>query len=511
MHEPRKIKIFDTTLRDGEQAPGLNLNVDEKLEIALQLEKLGVDYIEAGFPISSAGDFEAVRTIAGAVKNCAVVGLCRALPGDIDRAWEALRDAAHPRIHIFIASSDLHMEYKLNMTREQVLEAARTSVRHAAALCKDVQFSAEDATRSDPAFLGQLFAAAIEAGATTLCIADTVGYSMPEELAGLIVYLRNTVPGIENVQLAIHCHNDMGLAVANSLSAIQAGCTQIDVTINGLGERAGNTPLEELVMALYVRKSYLPTETNICYKQIYRTCSLVSSICNIPLPPNKPIVGANAFRHESGIHQHGVMKNPLTYEIISPETVGVKRNGIVLGKHSGRHAFEERLLEMGITLSGEKLENAFRRFKELADKKQYVLDRDIEALANEKMTTIPDRYVLEYYHITSGNTSVPTATVRIVREGVIMQEAACGEGPVDAVFKATLRACALQDITLEEYFLRAVTGGMDALGEVTVRIKRGKLLCIGRAISTDVIEASAKALIAALNRMAYEANTDSIS
>lgn len=499
-----RIYIFDTTLRDGEQSPGVTLNMKEKLEIARQLERLGVDVIEAGFPVASKGDFDGVKAIANTLTKPTIAALARAVPGDIDRAWEAIREAQRPRIHTFIATSPIHMEYKLNMEPEDVLEQAVAMVSHARNLCPEVEFSAEDATRSDREFLYRVLEAVIDAGAAIVNIPDTVGYFMPDEFGEFIADIRNNVPNIDKAIISVHCHNDLGLGVANSLAGIENGATQVECTINGIGERAGNAAMEEIVMAINTRSDYLKYTTGIDTRGIYRTSMLVSSLTGMHLQPNKAIVGSNAFAHESGIHQHGVLKNRETYEIMTPESIGLKQNSMVLGKHSGRHAFEDRLRELGYTaLKREEIDEAFERFKDLADKKRNVLDRDIEALINQKAIEVPQVYELEYFHISSGNTLLSTSTVKLRSEDGEMQEAACGSGPVDATFKAISRATQL-DVELEDYSLRAITSGADALGESTVRVRKNGSVFVGRGISTDILEASAKAYVNAINKMLYE-------
>ena len=491
-----QIAIFDTTLRDGEQSPGISLNMHEKLEIAKQLEKLGVDVMEAGFPISSKGDFEGARAIAQQVRKPVITALARAVPKDIDRAWEAIQEAAKPRIHTFIATSDIHMKYKLRMEPEEVLRRAADMVAYAKSLCPQVEFSPEDGSRTRPEFLYQVLEAVIMAGADVLNIPDTVGYSTPEEFGALISGIQKNVKGIDNVVLSVHCHNDLGLAVANSLAAIENGARQVECTINGLGERAGNAALEELVMALRTRKDFYDFQTNIETEQIYRTSSLISSLTGVHIQPNKAIVGANAFAHESGIHQHGIMTNRETYEIMTPESIGLKKSQMVLGKHSGRHAFEERLQELGFhQLSAEEVNEAFQKFKGLADKKKYVI--------SSELIQIPETLQLDYFHITSGNSLISTSTVRVSRDGQVVEEAACGDGPIDAIFHAVERATGL-DITLKDYRIRAITSGKDALGEGTVTIQKNKRIYVGRGISTDIIEASAKAYINAINKMLYD-------
>lgn len=497
------IRIFDTTLRDGEQSPGVSLNTEEKLEIARQLERLGVDIIEAGFPIASKGDFEAVKAIARQVRKPIICGLCRSIKGDIDRAWEALKEAAHPRIHVFIATSDIHLKYKLKMTRDEVLKAAVDSVAYAKSLGAEVQFSAEDASRTDPQYLYEIFAAVIEAGADVINVPDTVGYAMPNEFGALIRGIKENVPGIDKVQLSVHCHNDLGMAAANSLAAVRNGAQQVEGTINGIGERAGNAALEEIIMALNTRKDYFNCAVNIDTTQIYRTSMLVSHLTGMDIQANKAIVGANAFAHEAGIHQHGVLSERSTYEIMTPESIGLKQNRMVLGKLSGRHAFEERLKELGYMLSPDEINAAFERFKDLADKKKVVLDKDIEALVTEKAIKIPEVYALDQFQISSGNRITSTASVRIKRGGELMEEAACGDGPVDAVFNAIER-CIGREVPLEDYSIRAVTSGKDALGEVTVKVKNDGQVFVGKGVSTDIIEASARAYIDAINKMLYE-------
>lgn len=495
--------IYDTTLRDGEQTPGVNLNAKEKLEIAKQLKNLNVDIIEAGFPIASNGDFEAVKLIADEVRGVGVSALARASRVDIDRAYEALKGAERPRIHVFIATSDIHLKYKLKMSREEALNKAVEMVAYAKSKLQDVQFSAEDATRSDWDYLAKVYESVIDAGATTINIPDTVGYTTPGEFAQLIDYLKTHVKNIDKVAISVHCHNDLGLAVANSLTAALNGVRQIEVTINGLGERAGNAALEEVVMALNTRKDYYKRNVNINTQQIYRTSRLVSTLTGISVQPNKAIVGANAFAHEAGIHQHGVLSERSTYEIMTPESIGLSHSSIVLGKHSGRHAFEARLKELGYNLDPEAINKAFERFKDLADKKKTVLDQDIEAIVENKSISVPEIYQLEFVQISSGSNITPTATVGIKRENEVVQAAECGDGPVDAVFKAIEKAVG-QEVELEDYFLKSVTGGKDALGEVTVKISKNGKVFLGHGLSIDVIEASARAFVNAINRMMVE-------
>lgn len=501
---PDRIKIFDTTLRDGEQTPGVNLNIQEKLEIARQLEKLGVDVIEAGFAIASPGDFEAIKAVSENIKNVTIASLCRAVEKDIDRAWEAVKGAQSPRIHTFIATSDIHLKYKLKMTEDEVLERAVAMVKYAKKYCSDVEFSAEDASRTRMEFLIKVIEEVIKAGATVVNIPDTVGYTTPIEYGNMIKTLRESVSNIDKADISVHCHNDLGLAVANSLAAVINGATQVECTINGLGERAGNASMEEIIMGIETRKDFYKIGHKIDTTQIYRSSKLVSSLTSIAVQPNKAIVGANAFAHESGIHQHGVLSEKSTYEIMRPESVGIGQNRMVLGKLSGRHAFEERLKELGYTtLSPENIQKAFEKFKSLADKKKVVLDRDIEALVEEKVSQVPEIFELESFQITSGNKNVATSTVSLKRNDEIITEAATGDGPVDAAFNAIERAVGIS-FTLEDYSLRAVTEGKDALGEVTVRISKDGKLFVGRGVSTDIIESGVRAYLNAINRAVSE-------
>ncbi|NLW07635.1 MAG: 2-isopropylmalate synthase [Clostridia bacterium] len=501
--EPRKIYIFDTTLRDGEQSPGVSLNLKEKLEIAHQLARLGVDVIEAGFPIASLGDFEAVRAVAAEVEGPVIAGLARTNERDIDRAWEALQVAKRPRIHVFIATSDIHLKYKLRMSREQVLEAVRKGVSLAKSYCEDVEFSPEDASRSDLDFLCQVLETAIACGATVVNIPDTVGYATPQEFGQLIKQIRQRVAGNERVQISVHCHNDLGLAVANSLAAIENGATQIEGTINGIGERAGNTALEELIMALYTRRYYYNCRTAIVTQEIYRTSKLVSRLTGMPVQYNKAIVGKNAFTHEAGIHQDGVLKERTTYEIMNPAMIGLIQDNIYLGKHSGRHALRQRLEQLGFKLNEAELDRAFARFKNLADRKKEISDRDLEAIVAHEVKDIPEKFVLEHIHISTGNRVVPTATIGLRLNGTLREEAACGEGPVDAAFNAIDKATGIP-VCLKSYHLSAVTGGKDAVGEVTVKVEYNNKVYIGRGISTDILEASARAYLNAVNKVVYE-------
>ena len=497
----RRIYIFDTTLRDGEQSPGISLNVNEKLKIATQLSELGVDVIEAGFPISSNGDFESVKAVAKNVRNSTIAGLARAVRQDIDRAWEALAYAENPRIHTFIATSGIHMQYKLKMQPEDVLKRAVEMVAYARKLCPEVEFSPEDATRTEPEFLYRILEAVINAGARVVNIPDTVGYTTPAEFGRLIRNIRNNVSNIDKALISVHCHNDLGMAVANSLSAIENGADQVECAVNGLGERAGNAALEEVVMALRTRKDYYTAATNIVTEKIYRTSSMVSFATGFQVQPNKAIVGANAFAHESGIHQHGVMENSETYEIMAPMSIGLKQSQMVLGKHSGRHAFEEKLRDMGYeSLGQEEMDKAFKSFKELADKKKYVMDRDIEALVTQESSKVNEVYRLEYFQTSSGSNMTSTSMVRVSCKDYMNEEAACGDGPVDAIFNAIDRATG-KKVKLDEYSIKASTGDSDALGEVTVRVSEGNIKAVGYGVSTNIIEASAKAYINAINNL----------
>jgi 2-isopropylmalate synthase len=497
-----KVIIFDTTLRDGEQSPGASMNTAEKLRLATQLERLGVDAIEAGFPAASSGDFEAVRAIAAKVTRAEVVALARATREDIDRAWGAIRDAARPRIHTFIATSDIHLEHKLRMSRDQVVEAAMQAVRHAKSYTSQVEFSAEDGSRSDRDFLCRVFEAAIEAGATTVNLPDTVGYAMPEEFGELVVYVRRNTRNMDRAIFSVHCHNDLGLATANTLAGLKAGARQVEVTINGIGERAGNTALEEVVMALYTRKEQMGLETSIDTTSIHPTSRLVSMVTGIVVQPNKAVVGANAFAHESGIHQDGVLKHRTTYEIMDPEMVGLSSNRLVIGKHSGRHAFKQRLAELGYALSEDELNRLFEKFKELADKRKEILDEDLEVLVAEEILRVPDTYQLEYLNVVSGTVAVPTATVKLRIRGQEAQGAGFGIGPIDATFN-TIAKMTESRSRLLRFAVNSISGGMDAQGEVTVRLQENGLVALGKGADPDIITASAKAYVNGLNRLEY--------
>ncbi|WP_300464765.1 2-isopropylmalate synthase [Desulfobacula sp.] len=496
------IIIFDTTLRDGEQSPGASMNQAEKLRIATQLETLGVNVIEAGFPAASEGDFQAVKVIAETLKISQIAALCRAGEADINRGWEAIKNAVNPRIHTFIATSDLHMKYKLQMNPDQVLERAIKSVKLAAAYTDNVEFSAEDGSRSDPAFLCKVFEAVIEAGATTVNLPDTVGYAIPEEYAELVKYVIKHTPNIDKAILSVHCHNDLGLATSNTLAAIKAGAGQVEVTINGIGERAGNTSLEEVVMALKTRPNFFPQTTSIDTTRIYPTSRLVSMITGILVQPNRAIVGANAFAHEAGIHQDGVLKNPMTYEIMKPETIGLSKSNLVLGKHSGRHALNSHIQEMGYNLSKEELDKVFEKFKRLADKKKSIQDEDIEALINEGVLRSSEVFTLEYIHVLSGNTVFPTASVQLNINGRPVQGATEGNGPIDAVYNIISKLTGTKSELLR-FTISALTEGTDAQGEVTVRLQEDGIVALGKGTDPDIITASALAYINGLNRLEY--------
>lgn len=493
----RIVKIFDTTLRDGEQSPGCSMNINEKVSFALQLERLGVDVIEAGFPRSSDKDFQAVQAIAAVLKKSTVAGLARAVKEDVEAAHKALKGAVKPRIHVFIATSELHMETKLKMTREQVLAAIKENVSYAKSLCDDIEFSAEDASRSDREFLLAAMNTAVEAGANVINIPDTVGYATPNEMYKLVKFIKEGLT--KEVEISAHCHDDLGMATSCSLAAVSAGATQLECTVNGIGERAGNAALEELVMAISTRKDYYGVSTNINTRGIYRTSRLLSSITGITVPPNKAIVGANAFAHESGIHQHGVMENRANYEIISPEEIGVPQSKMVLGKHSGKHALLERMNILGYFPGESELDKAFAEFKALAEKKKTVTDRDIEAIASHNTAQNHKSFTYVSFVINSGNTITSTANVKLSCEGEEKEKVATGDGPVDACFKA-IDKIVKKDVHLENYTIQSITDGMDALGEVSVKIKSGPNTITGRGLSTDIIEASIKAYLNAINK-----------
>ena len=496
-----RVIFFDTTLRDGEQAAGGMLNPKEKLEIAKQLEKLGVDVIEAGFPISSPGDAEAVRLIAQEVRQPIICALTHANPQAIDAAWESISNAKRSRIHVFLSASDIHLSYQLKKSREEMLDNAIKMVALAKTRCEDIEFSPMDASRTNHEFLYTILQAVIEAGAATVNIPDTVGYAMPEEFGNLIKGIITNVPNIHQAVISVHCHNDLGLAVANSLEALRCGARQIECTINGIGERAGNASMEEIVMGLSTRKDFYQMTTNIDTQQIYKTSRMVSDLTGFSVQPNKAIVGANAFRHQSGIHQDGVIKKAITYEIMNPQDVGIPASSLVLGKLSGRHAFKERLEELGYTLNEEDLKRAFVAFKELADKKKDITDRDIESMVAQEMRTVSEIYHLDLVNVSCGNHSISTATVRLIGpQGEVLADAAMGTGPVDAVYKAIDRLVGIQN-NLIEFTVNSVTEGIDAIGEVLVRIESNEITYSGRGADTDIIVASAKAYMNAVNRL----------
>jgi len=496
----RRIVIFDTTLRDGEQCPGASLEPHEKLEIARHLARLGVDVIEAGFPIASSGDAKAVREIAAAVKGPTICALARSLSADIDAAAKALEPAPKKRLHVFLATSPIHMKYKLRKAEDEILRQAVWAVKYARKYARDIEFSPEDASRTKPEFLFEVLEAVINAGATTVNIPDTVGFAIPDEFGRLIAAIRQHVKNIDQAHISVHCHNDLGLAVPNSLAAVANGADQVECTINGIGERAGNASLEEIVMTLKIRRDFYQAQAGVDTTQIAKVSRLVSSLTGIVIQPNKAIVGENAFRHESGIHQDGILKHHKTYEIMRPQMVGLRESKLVLGKLSGRHAFAERLKSLGFRLSPEDLDRAFARFKDLADKKKEVFDDDLIAIVEEELPTVPEVYRLTYVHTSSGSETVPTATIRLTTGGKTIEDAACGDGPVDACYKTIDRITGLAP-ELADYSLRAVTGGTDALGEVTVRLRYKDTQVTGRGTSTDIIEASAKAYVNAINRL----------
>jgi len=501
-----KVIIFDTTLRDGEQSPGASLSIAEKLEIARQLAVLGVDVIEAGFPISSPAQYKATEQVAQTVQGPIIAALARANQDDIKVAAEAIKPAQRKRIHTFIATSPIHMKYKLKKSSDEVLKMAVNAVAYAKTFVDDVEFSPEDACRSEFSFLVEVLSAVIEAGATTLNIPDTVGYSVPYEYGSLIARLKAEVPGIDRCIISTHCHNDLGMAVANSLAGVINGARQVECTVNGLGERAGNAALEEIVMAIHTRADFFrsdqgrPLQTNINTREIYRTSQLVSRLTGFVIQPNKAIVGVNAFAHEAGVHVDGILKERRTYEIMTPESIGLGGSRMVLGRHTGRHGFSQRCKQLGFELSDAELEQAYQRFLEIADKKKEVFDEDIAVIINDEIRAVEKIYELQYLHVACGTGTLPTASVKIKVRDEVKQAAACGDGPVDAAYEAIRMATGLSP-KLENYSIRAVTSGKEALGEATVRITENGKTYIGRGISTDIIEASAKAYVDAINRM----------
>jgi 2-isopropylmalate synthase len=499
IEDPNRVVIFDTTLRDGEQSPGISLNTQEKLEIAQQLARLGVDVIEAGFPITSPGDFEAVKTIARTVEGPVIAGLARTHVADIDAAYNAVRDAARPRIHTFISTSDIHIRHQLQTTREDVKGQARAAVAHAKQYVDDVEFSPMDATRADIEFTAEVCAIALEEGATTINIPDTVGYTMPHEYTAFLGRLYELVPGLGDIVLSVHCHDDLGLAVANSFAGLLAGARQVECAINGIGERAGNASLEEIVMLLRTRESDVGLQTGIATREISRTSRLVSRLTGYPVQPNKAIVGRNAFAHESGIHQDGVLKERTTYEIMDATTVGLEANAIVLGKHSGRHALQQALSELGLELSGQSLNTAFKRFKDLADKKKQVTAMDLEALVTDELRDEIAAYQLEWFEVEASSRRPPHATVGVrAPDGEELTGSFTGDGPVDAIFRA-INAATGADARLREFRVDAVTGGQDALGETSVVLEVAGLTGAGQGVSTDILEAAGRAYVRALS------------
>lgn len=502
----RKIYLFDTTLRDGEQSPGVNLNTQEKVEIALQLEKLGIDRIEAGFPAASPGDLAAVNAVARAVKNATVIGLSRSREPDIDAVREALKGAQDPCIHLFLATSPIHRKHKLRMEKEQVLETAEKAIRYAKQYFDKIEFSPEDAGRTELDFLCEVTEMAIRAGATVVNIPDTVGYMTPYEFGNIFKTLKEKVPGIERIQLSAHCHDDLGMATANALAAVLNGADQIEGTINGIGERAGNTALEEVALALETRSAYFEAKTSLNLQEIARTSRLVSKLTGMVVPGNKAIVGANAFAHESGIHQDGMLKEKTTYEIISPETIGLKESKLVMGKHSGRHAFREKLIDLGYEdLTEDQVNAAFGKFKDLADRKKTVSDEDIRALLEEKLIETPEVFALEQLVVSFDSHAVPSAQVRLKTAQGVREQRSEGNGSVDAIYHA-IDALTGEAVELEDYTIKSVTDGTDALGEVHVLLKQGDLTAQGRGVSTDILEASARAYVDALNRLLDKRN-----
>lgn len=511
----KQIKIFDTTLRDGEQSPGCSMNLREKIEMAKQLEKLNIDIMEAGFAASSPGDFNSVKTIAETMKSCTVASLARAMQGDIDKAYEAVKGAVSPRIHTFIATSPIHMEYKLQMSPDAVMDSAEAMVKYAKKYVSDIEFSAEDATRSEVDFLAKIFDRVIKAGATTINIPDTVGYTTPDEYYEFLMAIREKCPALDNVDISVHCHNDLGLAVANSLAAVRAGATQLECTVNGIGERAGNASLEEIVMALKTRKDIYQADSRIVTTEIMRTSKLLTRITGVSVQPNKAIVGENAFAHEAGIHQDGVLKNKETYEIMTPESIGITEKSLVLGKHSGKSALRARIKELGYDITDEELEVAFAKFKDIADKKKQVYDSDIEAILTKETVRVPRIYTLDRFVINSGNTITATAVVSIFKGDKKIEKVARGDGPINASFNA-IEKIVDRKFHLEDYKLSSVTEGTDALGDATVAISeempegQKPIITRGRGLSPDVVQASIIAYINAVNKLLYEEEQNKI-
>lgn len=496
-----RVKIFDTTLRDGEQAPGCSMNLKEKIEVARRLELLKVDIIEAGFAISSPGDFESVSSVSEIIKDCSVASLARCSEKDIDAAYEALKKAVNPRIHIFIATSPIHMQYKLRMTPKQVLEKTSAMVRYAKKLCSDVEFSAEDATRSEPEFLAKVVRTAVSCGANVINIPDTVGYTTPDEMRSIIERLIIDVPECKAIELSVHCHNDLGMATANSLAGVLGGARQIECTVNGLGERAGNAPLEEIVMAMRTRPDIYNADSAVDSTKIYSASKTVFGVIGRTAPLNKPIIGANAFAHEAGIHQHGVLANRQTYEIMTPESVGISSNRMILGKHSGKHAFDDALKQLGYNLAADELSKCFDRFKLVCDKKKTVSDRDIEALVRNREPETNHRYMLKGFSVHAGCQEAATAVITLEKDEKTFEEVALGNGPVDAAFKAVDKIINPPEYSFENYVIQSVSEGKDSLGEVLTTLRVGDQLFTGRGLSTDVIEASIEAYVLTQNNL----------
>jgi 2-isopropylmalate synthase len=506
------IRIFDTTLRDGEQSPGATLTLPEKLEIARHLESMGVDIIEAGFPIASIGDFESVKAIASEIKNSVVCGLARSTFKDIERAGEAVKGAAHPRIHIFCATSKIHREHKLKKGKEEIIRISVESVQQAKQYTSDIEFSPEDASRTEIEFLEEITQAVVEAGATTVNLPDTVGYAVPKSYGEIFSTLLKKLPILRerNIYLSSHCHNDLGLAVANSLAAVQGGARQVECTINGIGERAGNAALEEIVMALRTRSDFFGATTRIDSTKIYPASRMVSTLTGLTVQRNKAIVGENAFAHESGIHQDGMLKFRETYEIMDPASVGIPKSSLVMGKHSGRAAFRDRAIQLGYTLSDEQVESAFVKFKALADKKKEVFDEDIEAIVDDQLEITGGLWTLVGVQVTTGSTTIPTATVTLKdSNGAAVQDASIGDGPVDAIYSAIQRLTGVK-AELRDYRIRSISKGRDAQGEATVELTHNGRTLKGRGLSTDILEASAMAYLAAINRLRSMANRDRV-
>ena len=501
MSDLRNIIIFDTTLRDGEQSPGCSMNIAEKLDIARSLQAMRVDVIEAGFAIASQGDFDAISAIAAEITDCTVCSLSRSVEKDIVRSAEALKAARKPRIHVFCATSAIHREHKLKRAKEEIVKMSVEGVRLAKSFVNDVEFSPEDASRTEPDFLVEVVTAVIDAGATVVNIPDTVGYAMPAQYGDLIRHLMANVPNIHKAVISVHCHNDLGLAVANSLAAVSAGAGQVECTVNGIGERAGNAAMEEIVMAMKTRQDFFKTTCNVNTQRIYPVSRQVAAVTGLNIQRNKAIVGENAFSHESGIHQHGMIACRDTYEIMRPQDIGIPQSKLVLGKHSGRHALKQRVEELGYTLSDQQIDRTLEKFKALADKKKEVFDEDIQAIIDEEVERVAELWTLGSVQTIAGSSATPTATVTLVKDGVSHVDAAIGDGPVDAVYEAIGRITGVK-LALRDYSLRAITSGKDAQGEVTIEVEHGGRRFRSRGVSTDIVEASARAYLAAVNRAA---------